>query len=32
MVFTNMKSEAARLNDRLQRNGINAILLTGDVP
>jgi ATP-dependent RNA helicase RhlB len=32
MVFTNMKSEAARLNDRLQRNGIDAILLTGDVP
>ncbi|MCW5204672.1 ATP-dependent RNA helicase RhlB, partial [Desulfobulbus sp. N2] len=32
MVFTNMKIEAARLNDRLQRNGINAILLTGDVP
>lgn len=32
MVFTNMKSEAARLNDRLRRNGINAILLTGDVP
>jgi ATP-dependent RNA helicase RhlB len=32
MVFTNMKTEAARLNDRLQRNGINAILLTGDVP
>ncbi len=32
MVFTNMKSEAARLNDRLQRNGISAILLTGDVP
>ncbi|MCI5221374.1 MAG: DEAD/DEAH box helicase [Candidatus Electrothrix sp. AR4] len=32
IVFTNMKSEAARLNDRLRRNGINAILLTGDVP
>lgn len=32
MVFTNMKSEAARLNDRLRRNGISAILLTGDVP
>ncbi len=32
MVFTNMKTEAARLNDRLRRNGINAILLTGDVP
>ena len=27
-----MKTEAARLNDRLRRNGINAILLTGDVP
>jgi ATP-dependent RNA helicase RhlB len=27
-----MKSEAARLNDRLRRNGISAILLTGDVP
>ncbi|MCI5195620.1 MAG: DEAD/DEAH box helicase [Candidatus Electrothrix sp. AW5] len=32
IVFTNMKTEAARLNDRLRRNGINAILLTGDVP
>ncbi len=32
MVFTNMKSEAAKLNDRLRRNGINTVLLTGDVP
>ncbi|MCI5147143.1 MAG: DEAD/DEAH box helicase, partial [Candidatus Electrothrix sp. AR3] len=32
MVFTNMKSEAARLKDRLQRNRIDAVLLTGDVP
>jgi len=32
MVFTNMKSEAARLKDRLQRNKIDAVLLTGDVP
>jgi ATP-dependent RNA helicase RhlB len=32
MVFTNMKSEAARLHERLKRTGINAALLTGDVP
>jgi ATP-dependent RNA helicase RhlB len=32
MVFTNMKSEAARLHERLKRSGINAALLTGDVP
>jgi ATP-dependent RNA helicase RhlB len=32
LVFTNMKSEARRLNDRLRRNSINATLLTGDVP
>jgi ATP-dependent RNA helicase RhlB len=32
IVFTNMKREAGRLNDRLRRNGINAVLLTGDVP
>jgi ATP-dependent RNA helicase RhlB len=32
IVFTNMKREAVRLNDRLRRNGINAVLLTGDVP
>lgn len=32
MVFTNMKSEAARLHERLRANGIQAVLLTGDVP
>ncbi len=32
LVFTNMKSEARRLNDRLRRNNINCTLLTGDVP
>ncbi len=32
IVFTNMKSEARRLYDRLRRNDINCTLLTGDVP
>jgi ATP-dependent RNA helicase RhlB len=32
IVFTNMKSEAKRLYDRLRRNDINCTLLTGDVP
>ncbi|WP_417910570.1 DEAD/DEAH box helicase [Candidatus Electronema sp. PJ] len=32
MVFVNMKSEAARLHERLKRHGIHAALLTGDVP
>ncbi len=32
LVFANMKSEARKLNDRLQRNNINCTLLTGDVP
>ncbi len=32
LVFTNMKNEARRLNDRLQRNSIQSTLLTGDVP
>ncbi len=32
LVFTNMKSEARKLNDRLRRNNINCTLLTGDVP
>ena len=32
MVFVNMKSEAARLHERLKANGIQAVLLTGDVP
>ena len=32
IVFANMKNEARRLSDRLQRNGVNCTLLTGDVP
>ncbi len=32
MVFVNMKSEAGRLHERLLANGIQALLLTGDVP
>ena len=32
MVFTNMKSEARRLYERLMRNDINCTMLTGDVP
>lgn len=32
IVFTNMKSEASKLYDRLRRNGIDCALLTGDVP
>ncbi len=32
IVFTNMKSEARKLYDRLRRNNINCTLLTGDVP
>ncbi len=32
IVFTNMKHEARRLSERLQRNNIDCALLTGDVP
>ena len=32
IVFTNMKSEAKRLSDRLQRSGIDCLLLSGEVP
>lgn len=32
IVFTNMKGEARRLSDRLQRQGISSVLLSGDVP
>ena len=32
IIFTNMKRDAKRLNDRLRRDGINSTLLTGDVP
>ncbi len=32
IIFTNMKRDAKRLNDRLSRDGINCALLTGDVP
>ncbi len=32
IVFTNMKRDAKRLNDRLRRDGVNCTLLTGDVP
>ncbi len=32
LVFTNMKNEARKLNDRLIRNNIKCTLLTGDVP
>ncbi|AGF77530.1 DNA/RNA helicase, superfamily II [Desulfocapsa sulfexigens DSM 10523] len=32
IIFTNMKRDAKRLHDRLQRDGISCTLLTGDVP
>jgi ATP-dependent RNA helicase RhlB len=32
IIFTNMKRDAKRLNDRLRRDGVNCTLLTGDVP
>ncbi|MDD3814135.1 MAG: DEAD/DEAH box helicase [Desulfocapsaceae bacterium] len=32
MVFTNMKNEARRLSERLERHGIKCTLLSGDVP
>jgi len=32
LVFANMKSETRKLSDRLQRNGIQCVLLSGDVP
>jgi len=32
LVFANMKSETRRLSDRLKRNGIDCLLLSGDVP
>ncbi len=32
MVFTNMKREAKTLSERLRRDGVNCVLLTGDVP
>lgn len=32
IVFTNMKRDAKKLNDRLRRDKINCTLLTGDVP
>ena len=32
IVFTNMKNEARRLSERLQRNGIDCLLLSGEVP
>jgi len=32
IVFTNMKRDAKRLNERLLRDGVNCTLLTGDVP
>jgi len=32
IVFTNMKNEAKRLSDRLQRNGVECLLLSGEVP
>jgi ATP-dependent RNA helicase RhlB len=32
MVFVNMKHEAARLHERLRGNGIESVLLSGDVP
>jgi ATP-dependent RNA helicase RhlB len=32
MVFVNTKREAERLCDRLERNGINAAAISGDVP
>ncbi len=32
LIFENMKSDAARLADRLSDHGIDSLLLTGDVP
>lgn len=32
IVFTNMKNEAKRLSERLQRNGVECLLLSGEVP
>ena len=32
IIFTNMKRDAKRLNERLRRDGVNCTLLTGDVP
>ena len=32
MVFTNMKREAKSLSEKLRRNGVDCVLLTGDVP
>ena len=32
MVFTNMKNEARRLSERLERHGVKCTLLSGDVP
>lgn len=32
IIFTNMKRDAKRLNDRLRRDGVSCTLLTGDVP
>jgi ATP-dependent RNA helicase RhlB len=32
LVFTNMKREAKSLFERLRRDGVNCVLLTGDVP
>lgn len=32
MVFANMKSEVRKLSERLNRNGIECVLLSGDVP
>ncbi len=32
IVFTNMKGEARRLSERLQGNGVECALLSGDVP
>ncbi|MBC8208691.1 MAG: DEAD/DEAH box helicase [Desulfobulbaceae bacterium] len=32
MIFTNMKNEARRLSERLRRNAIDCVLLSGDVP
>ena len=31
LVFANMKNETRKLSDRLQRNGIDCVLLSGDV-
>ncbi len=32
LVFTNMKSEARRLSERLERHGVSCTLLSGEVP